>query len=153
MMFCMFLMHVEICERQLTVSRSISSLTGRQLNFSARDQQRRKPKSSVEQPISIIPVGGLFHVQTCADAEVKRFDQVENKWICWYQHPGYIPLATIQQMINTFQGPLRRQEAVSYPPHTLPTNDNSDAKKRSAIHPDLTIFKAWPCPVIISVLM
>jgi hypothetical protein len=26
--------------------------------------------------------GNLFHVQTCADAKIKRHDRVENKWIC-----------------------------------------------------------------------
>jgi hypothetical protein len=52
----------------------------------------------------IVPVGSLFHVQTCADADIRRHDRVENKWICWHQRLGYMPLATIQQMINTCQG-------------------------------------------------
>jgi hypothetical protein len=64
----------------------------------------RKTKSSVEHSIPIIPVGSLFHVQTCADAEIRRHDRVENKWICWHRRLGYMPLATIQQMINTCQG-------------------------------------------------
>ncbi len=64
----------------------------------------RRSKSSVEQSIPIIPVGTLFHVQTCADADIRRQDRVENKWICWHPRLGYMPLATIQQMINTCQG-------------------------------------------------
>ena len=64
----------------------------------------RKSKSSVEHSIPIVPVGSLFHVQTCADAEIRRHDRVENKWICWHRRLGYMPLATIQQMINTCQG-------------------------------------------------
>ena len=64
----------------------------------------RKMKSSVEHSIPIIPVGSLFHVQTCADAEIKRHDRAENKWICWHRRLGYMPLDTIQQMINTCQG-------------------------------------------------
>ena len=61
----------------------------------------RKSKSSVEQSIPIIPVGTLFHVQTCADAEIKRHDRVENKWICWHRRLGYMPLATIQHVPRT----------------------------------------------------
>ena len=64
----------------------------------------RPTKTSVEHSIPIIPVGSLFHVQTCADAEIKRHDRVENKWICWHRRLGYMPLDTIQQMINTCQG-------------------------------------------------
>ncbi len=36
----------------------------------------RKSNSTVEESIPIISVGTLFHVQTCADAEIKRHDRV-----------------------------------------------------------------------------
>ena len=49
-------------------------------------------------------MGTLFHVQTCADAELKRHDQVEYIRICWHQRLGYMSMATIQQMINMSQG-------------------------------------------------
>ncbi len=63
-----------------------------------------KMKSSVEHLILIIPVSSQFHVQTCANAETKSHDLAENKWICWHQRLGYMPLDTIQQIINTCQG-------------------------------------------------
>jgi hypothetical protein len=37
-----------------------------------------KSKSSVQQSIPTIPVETLFYIQTCADAEIKRHDRVEN---------------------------------------------------------------------------
>jgi hypothetical protein len=79
----------------------------------------RMPKSSVDPSSPIIPVGSLFHVQNCADAEIKRCDQVENKWICWYRRLGYMPwiTVTVQQMINhinTCQG-LDYLQGVSMP--------------------------------------
>jgi hypothetical protein len=81
----------------------------------------RKSKSSVEQSIPIIPVGTLFHVQTCADAEIKRHDRVENKWICWHRRLGYMPLATIQQMINSCQG-LDDLQGIAMPRNYISAN-------------------------------
>jgi hypothetical protein len=81
----------------------------------------RKSKSSVEQSIPIIPVGTLFHVQTCADAEIRRHDRVENKWICWHRRLGYMPLATIQQMINTCQG-LEDLQGIAMPRNYISAN-------------------------------
>ena len=81
----------------------------------------RKSKSSVEQSIPIIPVGTLFHVQTCADAEIRRHDRTENKWICWHRRLGYMPLATIQQMINTCQG-LEDLQGIAMPRNYISAN-------------------------------
>ncbi len=52
----------------------------------------RTGKSSVNLSIPIILIRSLFYVQTCADAEIQRFDRAENKWICWHQRLGYMPL-------------------------------------------------------------
>ncbi len=81
----------------------------------------RKSKSSVEQSIPIIPVGTLFHVQTCADAEIRRHYRVENKWICWHQRLGFVPLATIQQKINTCQG-LEVLQGIAMPRNNISAN-------------------------------
>ena len=43
-----------------------------------------KNKSSVEYSIPNAHVGNLFHVHTCAEAEIKRHDRAENKWILWH---------------------------------------------------------------------
>ncbi len=78
-------------------------------------------KSSVEKSIPIIPVGTLFHVQTCADAEIRRHARAENKWICWHRRLGYMPLATIQQMINTCQG-LEDLQGIAMPRNYISAN-------------------------------
>jgi hypothetical protein len=74
----------------------------------------RKNKSSAEHSIPIVQVGNLFHVHTCADAEIKRHDRAENKWILWHRRLGYMPFDTIQQMINSCQG-LDDLQGISMP--------------------------------------
>ncbi len=46
-------------------------------------------------------MGILLHVQTCANSEIRSHYRVENKWTCWNRRLGYMPLVTIQQIINT----------------------------------------------------
>ncbi len=48
----------------------------------------RKNKSLAAQTIPIVQVGNLFHVLTCGDAEIKRLDRAENKWILFLRDPG-----------------------------------------------------------------
>ena len=48
----------------------------------------RKNKSSAEHSI---PGGNLFHVDTCAEAEIKGHDQAGKKWILWHRRLGYMP--------------------------------------------------------------
>ena len=74
----------------------------------------RKNKSSVEYSIPIAHVGNLFHVHTCAEAEIKRHDRAENKWILWHRRLGYMPFDTIQQMVNSCQG-LDDLQGISMP--------------------------------------
>ncbi len=74
----------------------------------------RKNKSSAEHSIPIVQVGNLFHVHTCADAEIKRHDRAENKWILWHRRLEYIQFDTIQQMINSCQG-LDDLQGISMP--------------------------------------
>ena len=74
----------------------------------------RKNKSSAEHSIPIVQVGNLFHVHTCADAEIKRHDRAENKWILWHRRLGYMPFDTIQQMVNSCQG-LEDLQGISMP--------------------------------------
>ena len=74
----------------------------------------RKHKSSVEHSIPIAHVGNLFHVHTCAEAEIKRHDRAENKWILWHRRLGYMPFDTIQQMVNSCQG-LDDLQGISMP--------------------------------------
>ncbi len=63
----------------------------------------------------------MFLVQTCADAEIKRQDRVENKWICWQRRLGYMPWATIQQMINSCQG-LDNLQGIAMPSNYISAN-------------------------------
>ena len=74
----------------------------------------RKNKSSAEHSIPIVPVGNLFHVHTCAEAEIKRHDRAENKWILWHRRLGYMPFETIQEMIKSCQG-LDDLQGISMP--------------------------------------
>ena len=74
----------------------------------------RKNKSSVEYSIPIAHVGNLFHVHTCAEAEIKRHDRAENKWILWHRRLGYMPFDTIQQMVHSCQG-LDDLQGISMP--------------------------------------
>ena len=66
-------------------------------------------------------MGTLFHVQTCADAKIKRHDRVEYKWIRWHRRLGFTPLATIQQMINTCQG-LDALQGIAMPRNYISAN-------------------------------
>jgi hypothetical protein len=63
-----------------------------------------KNKSLVEHLVPIIQAGSLFHIHTCAKAEIKRHDQAENEWILWHRRFRYMPFDTIQQMVNICQG-------------------------------------------------
>ena len=63
-----------------------------------------KNKTSVEHSIPIVAVGGLFHIHTCADAEIKRHDRKDNLYIVWHRRLGYMPLKTIWMMIDSCQG-------------------------------------------------
>jgi hypothetical protein len=69
----------------------------------------RKSKSSVEQLIPMIPERILFHVQTCADEEIRRRDRVEKNWICWHQPLRYMSWIQFNKMISTCQGPVDLQ--------------------------------------------
>ena len=64
----------------------------------------RKNKTSVEHSIPIVAVGSLFHIHTCADAEIKRHDRKDNLYIVWHRRLGYMPLQTIRMMIDSCQG-------------------------------------------------
>ena len=81
----------------------------------------RKNKSSAEHSIPIAHVGNLFHVHTCAEAEIKRHDRAENKWIIWHRRLGYMPFETIQQMIDTCQG-LDDLQGISMPRNYVSAN-------------------------------
>ncbi len=63
----------------------------------------------------------LYYVQTCADAEIQRFDQAENKWICWHRRLGYMPLDTIQQKIDSCQG-LEDLQGITMPRNYVSAN-------------------------------
>ena len=69
--------------------------------FSPRIYNCRKNKISVEHSIPIVAVGSLFHIHTCADAEIKRHDRKDNLYIVWHRRLGYMPLDTIRMMIDT----------------------------------------------------
>ena len=64
----------------------------------------RKNKTSVGHSIPIVAVGSLFHIHTCADAEIKRHDRKDNLYIVWHRRLGYMPLDTIRMMIDSCQG-------------------------------------------------
>jgi len=64
----------------------------------------RKNKTSVEHFIPIVAVGSLFHIHTCADAEVRPHDRQDNLYIVWHRRLGYMPLETIRMMIDSCQG-------------------------------------------------
>ena len=81
----------------------------------------RKGKTSLEHSIPIASVGNLFHVHTCSDAEVKRHDRPENKYILWHRRLGFMPLATIQQMIDSCQG-LEDLQGISMPRNYVSAN-------------------------------
>ena len=74
----------------------------------------RKNKTSVAHSIPIVAIGSLFHVQTCSDAEIRRSDRVENKWVCWHKRLGYMPFDVLQHMIHSCQG-LDDLQGVSMP--------------------------------------
>ena len=81
----------------------------------------RKDKTSVEHSIPIIAIGTLFHVQTCADEEIRRSDRIENKWVCWHKRLGYMPLETLKNMIGSCQG-LEDLQGVAMPRNYVSAN-------------------------------
>ena len=64
----------------------------------------RKGKTLTTHLIPIIAVGTLFHIQTCANILIRRSERIENKWICWHRRLGYMPLATLKNMVGSCQG-------------------------------------------------
>ena len=58
----------------------------------------------MEHSIPIVAIGSLFHIHTCAEAEIKQHDRKDNLYIVWHRRLGYMPLATIRMMIDSCQG-------------------------------------------------
>jgi hypothetical protein len=51
-----------------------------------------------------VSTGSLFHIHTCAEAEIKRNDRKDHLYIVWYRRLGYMALETIRDMIDSCQG-------------------------------------------------
>ena len=81
----------------------------------------RKGKTSAAHAIPIVAIGTLFHIQTCAEEEVRRSDRIENKWICWHRRLGYMPLETLKNMIGSCQG-LDDLQGVAMPRNYVSAN-------------------------------
>ena len=78
-------------------------------------------KPSEKHSIPIVSTGSLFHINACAEAEIKRHDRKDHHYIIRHCRLGDMPLDTIQCMIDSGQS-LEDLRGISFPHNYVRAN-------------------------------